>query len=478
MPSATPIYSALLKYAEEKNIRLHMPGHIGRGIPASEFNRIALFDVTEVPGLDDLHLPRQEIEAARQFLARAFGAAESFFLVNGATSGIQALFMGLCSDQEKVLVPRNAHRSFYAGMVLSGAMPVYIPVEAENRLGVAFAVKVADIEQKLATYPGLKVVFITSPSYYGTTCAVSEIASTTKALNKLLVVDEAHGAHFPFHKMYPASALQGGADAAVNGLHKTLPVLNQGACLHIADTLLGNERLRQACSLMTTTSPSYPIMASIDLARCFMEERGQELLGQAREYAMVFREKVNKIKGFWCPGNELRTISGVQDFDPLKVLIFVQGTGLSGQTIADILRQKYHIQVELAENNIILAMFSMFHKRDDWQRFYNALKDIARFYSAAGKAQVPVAMPPEPQVILSPRQAFLAGKKRVLLKESLNRVAGEMIAPYPPGIPCVLPGELITPQVWEYLNYLGQIKVNLHGPEDPTLKYITVLEES
>lgn len=471
-----PIYSALKKYSGENNIRLHMPGHIGIGMPVQELQGVSRLDVTEVPGLDDLHLPREVIADARQLMARAFGAAESFFLVNGATSGVQALIMGLSSDQEKVLIPRNAHRSFFAGLVLSGAMPVYIPVQAEKELGITLAVKPQDVKSLISQNQDAGTVFITSPSYYGTTCYVDKIAAIVKSANKILVVDEAHGAHFPFSKLYPVPALQAGADASVNGLHKTLPVLNQGACMHIAASLVNNQRIREAYTLLTTTSPSYPIMASIDAARHFMEQNGKNLLEQARELSIEFREKIDKIKGFKCYGEELKSINGVQDIDPLKVLIAIQGTGLTGYEIAAWLRQEYQIQIELAETNIILAMFSMFHKRADWERLYRALKNIAEHYSRLNRTNVIVELPPNPQVILSPRQAFLTGKKRVLLKESLNMIAGEMIAAYPPGIPGVLPGELITPQVREYLSYLKRIGVHLHGPQDQSLEHIAVLE--
>lgn len=472
----TPIYSALKKYIGENNIRLHMPGHIGIGMSAEELQRVSLLDVTEVPGLDDLHLSREAIEDSRKLLARAFGAQESYFLVNGASSGIQTLFLGLTSDHEKVLVPRNAHRSFFAGMVLSGTMPVYIPVGVEKELGITIAVEPAKVEELLAASQEVGAVFVTSPSYYGITCHIDKIAAITKSFNKVLAVDEAHGAHFPFSKSYPVPALQAGADAVVNGLHKTLPVLNQGACIHIADSLVNNQRIRSACSLLTTTSPSYPIMASIELARHFMEGNGENLLEQARELAKEFGKKINQIKGIKYYGEELKSFSGVQDFDYLKVLISVKETGLTGYEAAALLRQNYQIQIELAEPNIILAMFSMFHQREDWEKFYMSLKSIAELYASPNRSGLIVEVPPYPQVVMSPRQAFLARKKRVSLKESVNLIAGEMIAAYPPGIPGVLPGELITPQVWEYLVYLKNTGVHLHGPEDESLEHITVVE--
>ncbi|HEX3011768.1 MAG TPA: aminotransferase class I/II-fold pyridoxal phosphate-dependent enzyme, partial [Syntrophomonadaceae bacterium] len=277
--NATPIYNRLKQYAADNILRLHMPGHIGRALSVQELKDIASIDVTEVPGLDDLHVPRDIIEQSRGLLARAFGAGESYFLVNGATSGIQTLFLALTAEGEKVLVPRNAHRSFFGGMVLSGAMPVYLPVQTMDEPGIALAVTYNDVKNLLDQ--SSKAVFLVSPSYYGTTCDLERIAGLVHASGKLLLVDEAHGAHFGFSPDLPPTALQCGADAVVNGLHKTLPVLNQGAGLHLASSLKGNQAIRNACSLLTTTSPSYPIMASIELGRALMEEKGEYLLSQA-----------------------------------------------------------------------------------------------------------------------------------------------------------------------------------------------------
>lgn len=476
MLDETPIYAALVKYVQENNIRLHMPGHVGRGILAQELKNIALLDVTEVPGLDDLHISNQAIEEARLLLARAFGARESFFLVNGATSGIHTLMMSLTSDQQKVLVPRNAHRSLFGGMVLSGAMPVYIPCQFNKDLGIALSVLPQDVEDLLRLNRDAEAVFLTSPSYYGTTCFLQQIAAIVRSYNKILAVDEAHGSHFPFHDLYPQSALQAGADMVINGLHKTLPVLNQGACLHMADEMPFDQQTKTAYSLLTTTSPSYPILASIDLARCFMEKQGEKLLARALEMSIKFRHKIRELKGIKCVNEELRFIPGVNEVDPLKVLIEVKDTGLSGFEVERMLREKYRIQVEMADHYFILPMFSIFHEPEDWQRLYQSLKIITEQYTDRKKFDLTVEVPPYPQVVHSPRQAFQAGKKAVKLKDSMNLIAGEMIAAYPPGIPCVLPGELITPSVWEYLNYLKATGFSLHGPRDRTLEYITVLD--
>lgn len=474
MSHNTPIYTALQQYIQSNKLRLHMPGHIGRGLKAPELEDMARIDVTEVPGLDDLHLPMEVIEQSRILLARAYGAKKSYFLVNGATSGLQALFLALTSEGEKVLVPRNAHRSFFGGMVLSGAMPVYIPVQMMPEPGIALAVTSQDVKRLLEQSD--RAVFLTSPSYYGTTCDLEQIAQIVHDSGRLLLVDEAHGAHFKFSPKLPPSALQCGADAAVNGLHKTLPVLNQGACLHVAFTLSGKRSINDAVSILTTTSPSYPIMASIELARDLMEERGEALLGEALDYAAQFRQKARTLRGLKFYYEEMRAIPGVKELDGLKILIGVGETGLTGNELSRILRQRYHIQVEIEDNRYILAMFSIFHKKEDWDYFYQALLQISQNFEAGRVKPQPVMLPPSPEVVLSPRQAFMAGVHKVPLKECRGRLAGEMVAAYPPGIPCLLPGELITETVQDYLEYLQKTEARLQGPEDSTLQYLTVLD--
>lgn len=477
MQDLTPIYTALKDYAGGDFLRLHMPGHIGKGILGQDLSGITLLDITEVPGMDDLHLPVGVIRKSQELLARAFAAKESFFLVNGATSGIHALFMALGSQGQEIMVPRNAHRSFYGGMVLSGAVPVYIPVENETELGIALAVKAEKVKNLLIKHKEVTAVFITSPSYYGTSSDIKNIASVTRARQKKLLVDEAHGAHFCFNKQYPRPALESGADAVVNGLHKTMPVLNQGACLHLASSLAGDARIKKAVSMLTTTSPSYPLLASMELACRFMEENGDLLLARAAELSSCYRCKINKIKGLKCCEEELRRVNGVKELDPLKVLISVRETGLNGYQFARLLRDKYHIQVEMQEQSFILAMFSIFHDKQDWERFYQALWAIAVTYPGKKKQANKAAIPPLPRMILSPRQAFMASSRRVALKDTLNQVAAEMIAAYPPGIPCILPGELIDQEMLDYLDFLRRSDVRFQGPEDTTLEYINIIED-
>jgi lysine decarboxylase len=298
----------------------------------------------------------------------------------------------------------------------------------------------------------------------------------SKKKNIPLLVDEAHGGHFPFHPAYPESALFQGADGVVNGLHKTLPVLNQGAVLHVGADLLKQDSVRQAYSLLTTTSPSYLILASIELARSRMEEEGESLLERALGLSLKYQQKISEIPGITCISQRLQNLSGVVGVDPLKVGVSVQDLCISGDELAHLLRTDYQIQVELSDPGLVLAMFSMFHTEEDWERFYAAVKVLASKYYAPSLPHLQVPCPPTPRVGISPRQAFFAAKRRCKIVESKGLLAGEMVAAYPPGIPCLLPGEIITAEIVDYLEYLTMTHAHIHGLVDAAQNSIQVID--
>ncbi|HZK43105.1 MAG TPA: aminotransferase class I/II-fold pyridoxal phosphate-dependent enzyme [Syntrophomonadaceae bacterium] len=472
----TPIYTALLAYVEENNIRLHMPGHIGNpNNIVEELQMVAKIDITEVPGIDDLHSPAGAIKEAEILLAEAYKANSSMILVNGASSGIHAILLAVAEAGKKVLIPRNAHRSFYGGLVLSGLWPDYLPSEVEANTGIILSVTPDTVKAAIKQRDDIKGVFVTSPSYYGTTLEIQQMAAECHKHDIPLFIDEAHGSHFAFHESYPAPALWQGADAVVNGLHKTLPVLNQGACLHMASRMDEN-RVKAAMSLITTTSPSFPLLASIDLARALMQKSGQNLLENALHLSNECKNNISTIKGVRILSEELKDINGVFEIDPLKILVNVNDLSINGYEVASILHREYNIQIELQEESVILAMFSMFHELKDWEHFYYALEQIALRYNKGRPKMNRGVIPPLPSVVISPRQAYFSEKRMVKLEESLGLIAGEVVAAYPPGIPCLLPGELITGEIIDYLLYLRSNNIRIQGPRDQKLLTIDIIE--
>lgn len=476
----TPIYSALVEYSNNIKLRLHMPGHVGFGIMKEEFKDLADLDITEVPDIGDLHLPEGRIEAARKLLADAFNSKQSLFLVNGATSGIHTLFLALNSRNQKILIPRNMHRSIYTGLVLSGAKPVYIssPTYKEYSINLPFAE--GDIEEILKNDRNIEAVFLTNPNYFGICADMTEAVNLIKRVNSsaLVLVDEAHGGHFPFHNQYPKPALSSGADAVVNGLHKTLPVLNQGACLHIQNEDWFWQRVFPAWSMVTTSSPSYPIIASIDLARSFMVTKGHHYLERALELSQTYKFKINhQLKGIKVlTEQDLATSNGQYTLDPLKLLISINGLIINGESLAQILRHEYSIQVEMYTPQNVLAMMSIFHDQEDWHQLFKALQDIAFKYQGKDLKQQFLPQPPDPQVLMTPREAYYAAFREVEFKDCRGKIAGEAIVPYPPGIPCLLPGELISEEVFSYLNYIREERIPLSGIKDKSLKTMKIIE--
>jgi len=466
------------EYCQEKNVLLHMPGHKGgKGLTLPEYRAIGTIDFTEVPGLDDLHESRGVLLEAQQLAAEAWGAERSLFLVNGATSGIHCLLLAM-GEGSRVLLPRNAHRSFLGGLILSGGWPEFVECEIDPELGVALSVSPEKIRAKLESCPGITGVFVVSPTYYGTVNEIRKIAEITRGRDIPLLVDEAHGSHLVFHPDYPRAALQEGAQASVHGLHKTMPVLTQAGILHLAAGYPWNDKVQACHDLLTTTSPSYPLMASIDIGRAMMQEHGRELLGQAKEQAERCRQEINSIPGFVSRSQEFLGIDGVAGFDPLKILVEITGLDLDGYQMSHILRKRYGIQVELAGENYVLALFSPFNTSGDWDILTSALKDISCQTTRRARNKKPYwAMPPIPPLAITPRESFLSPHKTVMIKESKGMISAEMAAAYPPGIPCLIPGEIITAEVIEYLIYLKQRGISVHGLRDLTMQSIQVVNK-
>ncbi len=471
-----PIYDALRKYCQEKNALLHMPGHKGGlGFTLAEFQAIGALDFTEVPGLDDLHDPRGVLLEAQQLAAEAWGAEKSLFLVNGATSGIHSLLLAM-GEGVRVILPRNAHRSFLGGLILSGGRPEFVECEIDPELGAALSVRPEKYRDKLESCSDIKGGFLVSPTYYGT---VNEIKSITRMLGERgipLMVDEAHGAHLAFHPDYPDSALREGAQAVVHGLHKTMPVLTQAGILHLAADFPWSARVQASHDLLTSTSPSYPLMASIDIGRAMMQEHGREMLEQAKARAERCRREINRIPGFNSRSHEFLEIDGVAGHDPLKVVVEITDLELDGYQLSHHLRMGYGIQVELAGENHILALFSPVNSEEDWDTLIFALQEISRQSAHhPRKRNIGPGLPAIPPLAITPRESFLSPHKTVMIKESKGMISAEMVAAYPPGIPCLIPGEIITAEVVDYLIYLKLRGIPVHGLRDRSLQRIQVV---
>lgn len=489
MQNSAPIYEVLAEYVTRQKVPFHVPGHKqGRGIPDCLKNLpgpvIFSYDLTEVPGLDDLHQPAGPIKKAQELAAMLFHADYSFLLVNGTTCGLQAAVMALCGHKDPVLVPRHAHRAVAGALVLSGAMPVYIKPAVDKEYGVPITVTPDDVNRVIKETPGMKAVLQVHPTYHGFAADMRAVTQVCHDHGIPVIADEAHGAHFAFHPDLPAAAMHSGADISIQSTHKTLGALTQGSMLHLKGNLVSLDTIARNLQLLQTTSPSYLVMVSLDLARRQMAQEGRAMLDRVLEMAHWIRGRITTIEGIKCFGPEDLAVNGSCDKTPMldltKILINVTGLGLTGYEAAAVLREEYHIQVELADPINILLVLTIGTTWDDCRSLVEALVKMAvKYRSAPGGRTIndftPFFDETMPQVAMTPREAWFAPAGPVCLEEARDCVAAETVAPYPPGIPVVCAGERITENVVELLKYIRDNEIPCQGMADLTKRMIKVV---
>lgn len=465
-----PLLEALLAYVARRPALFHVPGHKqGRGAPAEwrrALGRGALaMDLTEAPGLDDLHAPEGVIAEAQALAAAAFGAGRSYFLVGGTTAGLQALLLAVCRPGDRVVVPRHAHRSVLAGLILSGATPVYVAPEYDRELDIPLGVRPETLQAALAGSGPVRAVVVVHPTYHGTVLDTAGLVDVARHHGALVLADEAHGSHFAFHPALPVPALACGADAVVQSLHKTGGALTQASVLHVrAGSPLDPARVQEALRWVQSSSPSYLLLASLDAARRELALRGKELWARALELAGWARRQINRL-----PGLRVAEYLGA---DPTRLVIDVRGRRLTGRTAASALWNQ-GVAVEMSGQGYVLALITPGDTRATVGRLVRALAALPWGH----RAPEPLGLPPWPEVVVPPREAALGEREAVPLRQARGRVAAELVAPYPPGVPVLAPGECITPAVIEYLERCVALGQHLQGPADPTLGTIHVLRE-
>lgn len=477
---SAPLYEALTDFIKQGNVSFHVPGHkngrvlfdLLKDLPAPG---IFSFDLTELPGLDDLHCPAGPIKKAQELAAELFHADSSYLLVNGTTCGLQAAILALCGPGENILIPRHAHRAVAGALVLSGAAPVYLKPGVDREFGVPVGIAPAEVTRAIGERPQLKAVLQVNPTYHGFAAKLAEVARICHARGVPVLADEAHGAHFCLHPALPAAAMDAGIDISVQSTHKILGALTQGSMLHISGNLVKREDIARNLRLLQTTSPSYLVMVSLDLARRQMAERGRTLLAGVLEMAHWTRERIAAIDGIKCAGTETASgwiaPDGITKLDPTKILINVTGLGLTGYEAAAVLREKKHIQVELADPLNVLLVLTIGTTWEDCRKLAAALEKLALKYRsvAGGRVIQPFAFffdLPVPPAAMTPREAWFAPTCPVRLEEARDCIAAETVAPYPPGIPVVCAGERITEDVVEILKYIRDNKIACQGLAD------------
>ncbi|EKQ67050.1 arginine/lysine/ornithine decarboxylase [Leptolyngbyaceae cyanobacterium JSC-12] len=525
---ATPLLTALQHYVTRSTAAFHTPGHQrGRGVdPALRVllgDRVFLADLPELPELDNLFAPSGVIQQAQDLAAQVFGGEKTWFLTNGSTSGVVAAILATCNPGEKIILPRNVHQSAISGLILSGAIPVFVNPEYDADLDIPHSVPPAEIAQALAHHPDTKAVLIVSPTYYGVCGDIAAIAQIAHQHGIPLLVDEAHGAHFGFHPELPISALQAGADLAVQSTHKTLSALTQAAMLHVQGQRIERDRLTKALALVQSTSPNYLLLASLDAARHQLATQGKELMAKTLKLANEARSRIAQIPGLTVLSPHKAGTPGFFNLDLTRLTVTVSSLGITGFTADELLNQHLGVVAELPTLQHLTFIISLGNAEADIEQLVRGLEWLAGgSWEVRGEEskrdeedgndrenlqtsnfklqnaptpQFPFSSllplhpptppplhpphlpyPPSPIPLSSPREAFFAQTEVITAEQAIGCVSAELICPYPPGVPVLIPGEVITAEAIAYLRRVLIAGSIISGCADPTLETLSVVK--
>lgn len=482
--SRTPLFTALLEHARHNPVQFHIPGHKkGHGMNP-EFRQFigdnALsIDLINIAPLDDLHRPTGAIREAQQLAAEAFGADYTFFSVQGTSGAIMTMILSVVGPGDKIIVPRNIHKSVMSAIIFAGAKPVFISPAMDENLGIAHGITTGAVRRALELHPDAKALLVINPTYFGIVNNLKEIVDIAHSYEIPVLVDEAHGVHVHFHEALPLSAMQAGADMAATSVHKLGGSLTQSSVLNVREGLVNPKRVQSIISMLTTTSTSYLLLASLDTARKQLALHGREMVEYAMELAQYARGEINKIEGLYCFGEEILGTEAVYGYDPTKLTIHVRKLGLTGHDVENWLREHYNIEVELSDMYNILCIITAGDRREDVDLLIKALKRLSEENFNRRKAEeVKIKLPDIPLLSLSPRDAFYADTEVVPLREAAGRIIAEFIMVYPPGIPILLPGEVVTQENIDYIQEHLEVGLPVQGPEDKTIQNVKVIVET
>lgn len=473
-----PIYEALEQFRKMRVVPFDVPGHKrGRGNPDLVKllgQQCVGIDVNSMKPLDNLCHPTSVIRAAEQLAAEAFGAAEAFLMVGGTTSSVQSMVLTVCKRGDKIILPRNVHRSVINALVLCGAKPVYVNPEVNQRLGISLGMEISKVEQAIMENPDAVAVLVNNPTYYGICSDLRSIVKLAHSHGMKVLADEAHGTHLYFGENLPPSAMCAGADMAAVSMHKSGGSLTQSSFLLIGAGMNAGY-VRQIINLTQTTSGSYLLLSSLDISRRNLALRGKEEYQRVVELAEYARAEINEIGDYYAYSRELINGSSIYDFDVTKLSVNTLDIGLAGIEVYDILRDEYDIQIEFGDFGNILAYISVGDRKQDIERLVSALAEVRRRYKR-DKTGLLTQEYIEPIVEITPQEAFYAKKESVSLAEAVGRICSEFVMCYPPGIPIIAPGERITEKIVEYIYYAKKKGCSMTGPEDANIERLNVLK--
>jgi len=474
----TPIHRALEEQRLNRLAHFDVPGHKGgrgnkelREFLGAECMKL---DMNSMKPLDNLCHPVSVIKDAQELAAQAFGADEAFFIVNGTTAAVQAMIMSTTEAGDKIIMPRNVHRSAINALVVNGAIPVYINPGVNKKLGIPLGMSVESVKQAIRENPDARAILVNNPTYYGICSDLKSIVELAHESGMLVLVDEAHGTHFYFNNRMPISAMAAGADMSAVSMHKTGGSLTQSSILLTKNTV-NADYVRQIINLTQTTSGSYLLLSSLDIARKNMSLNGQVLIDKAIEFANYARDEINKLGGYYAYGEELIDGDMIYDFDTTKLSIHTRDIGLAGVEVYDLLRDEFGIQIEFGDIGNILAIISGGDRNLEIERLISALSEVKRLHQKDKSGMFDHEYI-TPVVVMGPQKAFYSYKVSLPIAESDGKICGEFVMCYPPGIPILAPGEMITTEIIKYIEYAREKGCILTGTQDMNVENINVVD--
>lgn len=475
-----PLVEKIDNYIDKGITYFDVPGH--KKNPECRYltdffgDKVVLMDTNSSKEVDNLSTPKGPIKSANELMADAYGADHAFLLINGSTVGVQTMIMSVCKPHDKIILPRNVHKSVINALILVGAIPVYIKPEIDERLGIVTGVRYDEVKKTIEENLDAKAILLLNPTYYGITVNIKAIVELAHSHGMAALVDEAHGAHFAFHNDLPIHAMDADADIAVSSMHKAGGSLTQSAVLMMKEGIVKYEKVRLILNLLHTTSASYILMTSLDLARRNLVTNGEEIFTRVLELAKKARDLIDKIPNMFTFSKGMINGDNVYDFDETKLVVNVYNTGHTGFEVYDMLYELFKIQVEVADANNIMAVLSVGDTEENILKLVDALVQISK--KSKKVDGTPFRMEYiEPEVCASPRDAYFGESDRVLFKDSVDKISTESVMVYPPGIPIISPGERITSETIEYIEFIKKQECAITDLADTNIEYIHVLKE-
>lgn len=484
--SRTPLFTALKEHAAKNPVQFHIPGHkkgLGTDAEFREFigDNAFSIDLINIAPLDDLHQPTGVIEEAQKLAADAFGADHTYFSVQGTSGAIMTMIMSVCSPGDKIIVPRNVHKSVLSAIIFTGAKPVFVSPAQDANVGIDHGITISSVRKALKRHPDAKAVLVINPTYFGVSANLKEIVDLAHSYNVPVLVDEAHGVLIHFHEDLPMSAMEAGADMAATSVHKLGGSMTQSSVLNVntKNGYINPYRVQTIISMLTTTSTSYILLASLDTSRRSLALHGREMAARTIQLAQYARQEVNKIEGLYSFGEEILGGEATYSYDPTKLTIHVRHLGITGYETENWLRDHYNIEVELSDMYNILCLITPGDNQEAIDILLTALRELSNQYMHVNEINELVVKTPEiPQLSLIPRDAFYGDTEVVPFKESAGRIIAEFIYVYPPGIPILLPGEVISQENIDYIIDHVEVGLPVKGPEDRSIQNVKVIVET